>query len=254
MKIHLLRHATLSIDIKDHKILLDPMLSPSGAWDSIPETPNPSRNPLVDLPITNGALESLIQDTHLFLITHTHFDHWDDVAIERLPKTTPLFCQPPDLPKVRKDGFKKVRAIEARVEWKGIQITRTEGKHGSGELAERMGPVSGFHIKIAGEPSLYIAGDTVWCPEVESAILEHHPKVIVVNAGAAQFNEGGPITMTADDVLAVCAAAPEAKVIAVHMGAVNHCVLTRESLEKRVEGAGRGSRVMVARDGEELVF
>jgi len=56
--------------------------------------------------------------------------------------------------------------------------------------------------------------------------------VIVVNAGGARFLEGDPITMMPQDVIHVCKAAPHAQVIAVHMEAINHCLLTRGELAK----------------------
>jgi len=55
---------------------------------------------------------------------------------------------------------------------------------------------------------------------VAETIKENNPQVIVVNAGAAQFLHGDPITMTAGDVVRVCRAAAHAKVIAVHMEAI----------------------------------
>jgi hypothetical protein len=97
-----------------------------------------------------------------------------------------------------------------------------------------------------------VAGDTIWCPEVADAIREHAPSIIVVNAGAAQFLEGGPIIMGLDDVVKVCQAAPQATVIAVHMEAVNHCMLTREGLRAGLSRSGVRSTVLIPRDGEEL--
>ena len=87
---------------------------------------------------------------------------------------------------------------------------------------QRMGPVSGYVLSRSGSPTLYIAGDSVWCPEVAAAITTHKPSIIFVNAGAAQFLEGGPITMDVDDVVKVCQAAPQATIVAMHMEAVNH--------------------------------
>ena len=71
-----------------------------------------------------------------------------------------------------------------------------------------MAPVSGFVVRAEGSPVLYVAGDTIWCPEVEEALEVHRPDVVVVNAGAARLLEGDPITMTAGDVARVCRAAP----------------------------------------------
>ena len=47
------------------------------------------------------------------------------------------------------------------------------------------------------------------------------PDVIVVNASAAQFNEGGPIVMDNDDVVALAREAPDAQIVAVHFETVS---------------------------------
>jgi len=65
-------------------------------------------------------------------------------------------------------------------------------------MAKRMAPAPGFVLRADGEPTLYIAGDTIWCPEVHGTLGKYEPAIVVVNAGAAQFLEGGPITMSAD--------------------------------------------------------
>jgi hypothetical protein len=56
--------------------------------------------------------------------------------------------------------------------------------------------------------------------------------------------------MTAGDVIRVCRAAPQAHVVAVHMEAINHCLLTRAELAKQAESAG--VRVVIPDDGEEV--
>ena len=76
--------------------------------------------------------------------------------------------------------------------------------------------------------------------------------MIVVNAGAARFLEGDPITMTADDVVAVARHAPDARVVAVHMEAINHCGLTRSELRARLRAEGLEGRVTVPEDGAEV--
>ena len=82
-------------------------------------------------------------------------------------------------------------------------MTRTGGRHGTGAIAEMLAPVSGFVLRAEGEPTVYVAGDTIWCDEVRDAIDAHAPDVVVVNASGARFNEGDPIVMTVDDVAAV---------------------------------------------------
>ncbi|MCY1692306.1 hypothetical protein OVA29_18580 [Exiguobacterium sp. SL14] len=67
--------------------------------------------------------------------------------------------------------------------------------------------MSGLVLTHPDEPTLYIAGDTIWCDEVAHAIEQHTPDIIVVNSGAAQFLTGEPITMSRRDLLAVHEAA-----------------------------------------------
>jgi L-ascorbate metabolism protein UlaG (beta-lactamase superfamily) len=85
---------------------------------------------------------------------------------------------------------------------------------------------------------------------VEEALGIHGPDVVVVNAGAARFLEGDPITMTAEDVIRVCRALPDARVVAVHMEAMNHCLLTRAELDDELREESLARRVRIPADGE----
>jgi hypothetical protein len=59
--------------------------------------------------------------------------------------------------------------------------------------------------------------------------------------------------MEADDVIAVCSAAPAARVVAVHMEAINHCLELRSDLAERLQAAGLAERVAIPADGEVVV-
>jgi hypothetical protein len=58
--------------------------------------------------------------------------------------------------------------------------------------------------------------------------------------------------MDAGDVIATARAAPRATVVAVHMEAINHCLLGRAELRAAVDDAGVGGRVLIPDDGETL--
>lgn len=229
-------------------ILLDPFLSPAGALPAFNNTPNPRPNPLVPLPIPAAQVVNGIDAT---LLTHLHVDHRDPVARELLPKQATLFAQPADMTRLGDAGFTP-RAVDQATSWESITITRTGARHGTGDVGQRMGTVSGYVLKHPGSPTVYIAGDTIWCPEVADAIRQHAPQVIVLNAGEARFLEGGPIIMGLDDVVNVCKAAPQATVVAVHMEAVNHCLLTRDGLRAGLGRSGVMTKVLIPADGEEL--
>jgi L-ascorbate metabolism protein UlaG (beta-lactamase superfamily) len=254
MKLQLVRHATLLIETQGRSFLLDPMLSPAEAWDPVRNSANPRRNPMVDLPIDDAELEQLLASLSGVFVTHTHADHWDDPAKERLSKSLPLFCQPHDMESIQNDRFKDVSPVDQALEWNGFQIARTDGQHGTGEVAERIGPVSGFVIRAGSEPSLYVAGDTIWCQEVEDALDLHQPDIVVVNAGSAQFIDSEPITMTAEDVFQVARAVPDATVVAVHMETINHCVLTRDALTAAAQADRFVDQIWIPADGEVRDF
>lgn len=249
MQIQLVRHATLLIEYADMRLLVDPMLNDAGAGPPIQNSPNPRANPLAPLPC---PVEEVLDGVQAVLVTHTHRDHWDDAAIQLVPKDLPLFCQPDDLAKMHATHFLNAAAVRDARNWSNICITRTAGQHGTGEIGKAMAPVSGYVLTNEREPTLYIAGDTIWCSEVAESIQRFRPDVIVVNAGGARFLQGDPITMTAEDVIQVCHAAARARVIAVHMEAINHCLLTRPELAQVANQAG--VRVEIPQDGDMVIL
>jgi L-ascorbate metabolism protein UlaG (beta-lactamase superfamily) len=245
----LVRHATLVVDYAGKRLLVDPMLGDPGSAPPVENTPNQRPNPLVPLPV---PAPELVSNVDAVLVTHMHEDHLDPTAIEALPKALPLACQPEDAEDLRSLGFSDVRPVDDSIDLLGIGVARTGGQHGTGEIAEQLAPVSGFVLSASGEPTLYIAGDTIWCDDVSSALSEHSPDVVVVNAGGARFLEGDPITMTPDDVIAVTEATPpDTAVVAVHMEAINHCVVTRAELREAL-GDLLETRVFVPDDGSAL--
>lgn len=250
MKLQLVRHATLWLEYANRRFLIDPMLGDAGSKPPIDNTPNDRRNPLVPLP--QPVEHWLRPDLDAVVVTHLHPDHWDEAAAEKLPKDILLLCQPGDEETLRSCGFTRVTGVTDRLELEGagISLIRTGGRHGTGEIGQRMGRVSGFVFRAADEPSLYLAGDTIWCDEVKQALDLHHPDIAVVNAGGARFNTGGPITMDAEQIVELCRYDSATQVVAVHMEAINHCLVTRGDLRRRLEAEGLRQRVAIPDDGQ----
>jgi len=235
VQLTLVRNATLLLELAGKRVLVDPMLDDEGARPPIEGTRNPVPNPTAALPM---PAEEVVSGLDAVLVTHRHRDHLDGTAEQLLPRDVPVFCQPEDEEALRELGL-AARAVDDEVAWEGLRIVRTPGRHGTGPIADALAPVSGFVLD-----GLYIAGDTVWYEGVEATIERHRPSVAVVNAGGAEFAEGGQIIMGIDDVREVVARVPT--VVAVHLEALNHCYLTRAALRAALPD------VLVPADGETL--
>ena len=66
---------------------------------------------------------------------------------------------------------------------------------------------------------------------------------------AARFNEGDPIVMDNDDVVALAARRRTRAIVAVHFETVSHCTETRADLHERLRAEGLTDRVAVPEDG-----
>jgi len=246
VQLTLIRHATLRVEVAGHTLLVDPQLDPAGAREAVPNTPNPRRSPLVDLP---APAEAVVAGLDAVLLTHTHQDHWDATARELIAHDTPIFCQPADAEHLHADGFIDARPVHADAKLDELLIARTDGRHGTGEIGDAMGIVCGFVLHAPGEPSVYIAGDTILCQDVRDAVEEHRPGLIVVNGGGARFNTGDPIVMTNDDIVELAREVPNATIVAVHLDTVSHATETRGDLRARLAAEGLTDRVLVPEDG-----
>jgi L-ascorbate metabolism protein UlaG (beta-lactamase superfamily) len=229
VRLTLVRHATLLLESSVGRILVDPMLRAAGTTPPIENTPNPKRNPLVELPV---PAEDVVAGVDLCIVTHLHSDHFDDAAAELLPRGLPILTQPESVDALVARGFTNVA-----VRHEAIAMTR--GRHGTSETAAAMGAVSGWVVD-----GLYIAGDTIWCEEVESALNEHNPHAVVVNGSGARFVDSDPIVMDADDVRRL-RSATSGEVVVVHLEAINHCLEPR-STYRAID------RVRVPDDGETI--
>lgn len=260
MKVTQVRNATVLIEFQSSGtpigLLVDPMLARSGALPSLRYFAGlRRRNPLVNLPDQWPDLAARV--TH-GLITHCqrgHFDHLDRAGTRFLRDAgVPVFCTPRDTEHLRGLNLKphELHGSQRQPFFHG-HITAVPCVHGHGWVGRLMEHGSGYLIELPGEPSLYIAGDTVLSPDVTRILSERQPAVAILPAGGAQLDIGTRILMDGDDVLAACAMTPGV-IIANHLEALDHCPTSRATLAADGARAGFAHRLRIPQDGETLVF
>ena len=256
-----IRNATGKIVFNGLTLLVDPLLAKKGEYPGFDVADTVERklmrNPLIDLP---EPVEEVLKDIEAVILTHTHLDHWDPVAEKIIPKYIPIFVQhAADKKLVQSKGFADVRVVGVNTPFKGITITKTGGQHGSDQMfsnpvvAELLDESMGFVLRAPGQKVVYFAGDTIWHDYCEVAIKKYEPDYIVLNTGEAKC-EGfeGSLIMGTDDVKKCYDFSKKAKIITVHMDAINHCVCSREMMRKFVKENKLDDRVLIPNDGEIL--
>ncbi len=250
MKIQLIRNACLKITLNGKTILTDPMLSPRHGIESFAGI---EKNPTVELPF---SIEEILKNVDMVLVSHVHQDHFDKTAMEILPKEIPIFCTPGYEDKIKEGGFSRVTPIGDTVEWEGIRITKTPGYHaGNKKWQDILGPVAGFLLKADGEPQVYWPGDTILYDAVTALIKEEQPDIVLPHCCGAVLDDSGPIVMDDGMALEICQIAPSAKVVAIHMEALDHATVTRKDLKSMAEKNNISSdRFFIPEDGDTLTF
>lgn len=259
MKITHLRNATVIVQLGDKRILVDPMLAPQYALPPLRLLDGKrQRNPIVELPTqAEAALESV---THC-LITHCqkgHFDHLDRAGKHWLrKKQIPVICTPHDAVYLRQRGL-NVQSLPADhhrpSSFLGGTIQTVRCTHGEGWVGKLMEHGVGYLIELPGEPTLYLAGDTILTPAICAFVAYRQPRVSVVPAGGASFDMGQDIIMGVDEVIAFTQLVQPSQgiVIANHLEALSHCPVTRKDLAAAAAEAGVMSHVRIPQDGETV--
>ena len=252
-----IRNATVKINYGGKVFLVDPMFAPKDSYKGFEGTLNSHLNwPRVELPF---SINEILKDVDAVIITHTHLDHLDETAIKAIPKDILMFSQDEkDKAYLEKSGFKNVKIMTKNSSIGDVKLSITGGLHGSQELVfkykELLGKVSGVVFSAKNEKTIYLAGDTVFNKDVEDVIKNYNPEIIILNSGDAQLGDGSSILMTKEEVLATHKVAPKAKIIAVHMEAVNHSALSRDELKEYSKQKGMEDFVFIPKDGESLQF
>lgn len=256
MNITQIRNATVLIEWGDNRLLVDPMLASKGKIPSLKyATRKRQRNPVVELPVQSDEL--LASVTHC-LITHCqkgHFDHLDRAAVKWLLKRNiPVYCMEDDATYLAQKGLNVHPLIPNSTQtfFNGL-VTPVPCLHGKGIIGKWMAHGYGYVIDLPGEPSLYIAGDTILTETIKASVQRHKPDISIIPGGGARLDLGGEIIMGRGDVRAFVEHA-EGRVLVNHLEALDHCPVTREQLRSDLADDIATGRVFIPEDGERIAF
>ncbi len=259
MKITQVRNATIIVEINNTKFLIDPWLMPKDYMAGFESAVNSDiRQPRVELPFNIKE----IVDVNAVIITHIHPDHWDEFAQNALNKNIKIFVQS-DIDKnhIASKGFTDIEILsEKGTLYKDITLYKTKTQHGKKEIMEPLCKsinmpydAMGVVFRADNEKTLYVAGDTIWCNEVNDTLDKFQPDIIVLNACAATVINGERLIMNIDDVKEVIKKSPNSIIIASHMDTVSHLTITRNDL-KLFKETNSLNNLLIPYDGETLNF
>ncbi|HML34904.1 MBL fold metallo-hydrolase [Sporomusa sphaeroides] len=261
MKMQQLRNATIRIEYAGKNFLIDPWLRPKASMGPLIgyALVNPAvkdiKIPMCELP---KATEEILADIDAYIVTHVHPDHFDmnpnGTGGDLLCKNTAIWVQnAKDAEYMKRSGFIDVRIMqETGCDIEGnIRLTKTPGCHGT---KAPCGPASGFILQHKEEKTIYVAGDTIWYPEVKATLKTYQPDIVVLNACAAELLDFGRLIMDDNDVYEVYKACPNAAIIASHMDTVSHATLTRKTLRKKLAEKAIADKILIPVDGEIYQF
>lgn len=255
-----IRSATSVITYAQKRFLIDPMLAKQGTYPAVSDTISTGKgNPDCELPC---SVESLF-DVDAVIVTHLHFDHFDEIAARVLPKDLTVFSQSEeDAQKIRERGFKDVRVLKANgTRFYDITLFKTPCDHGMSnavtaffcnEIRFDM-TACGVVFAAQGEKNFYLTGDTVFYDGVIQTVRDHRPDVIAVNAAGAQYPLGHAIIMNQYDILALMRTFPAVDVIATHVEGVSHAAVTRALLKQFAKEKAL-CKLHIPADGQCLSF
>lgn len=261
MKFEQIRSATIRIEYAGKTFLVDPWLMPKDSMGPLVgfSLVNPAikdiKMPMLELP---KSLEDILANVDAYIVTHVHPDHLDMNADgtggNLLQKSTTVLVQNiEDAEYMSRSGFKSVEIMQdGGLDLAGeIRLIKTPGLHGT---KTPCGPASGFILQHQQEKTVYVAGDTIWYPNVKKILETYQPDIIILNACAAELLDFGRLIMDDNDIYEVYKTCPKATIIASHMDTVSHATLTRETLRQKLVEKGIAENILIPADGESYQF
>jgi L-ascorbate metabolism protein UlaG (beta-lactamase superfamily) len=224
---------TVVLDYAGLRFIIDPTFDEPGTY------PDPDGTPLVK---TRGPAIPLTELRAVDVVLLSHHEHEDNldtlgselVASGLLTLTTPYAAAGLALPNVR--GLATWESTELAG---GITVTAAPALHGPSGSDEELGPVTGFVVQAAGEPTIYVSGDNASLGLVRDIAARFDIDIAVLFAGAARVPEiPATLTLTSREAADAAQILGASRVVGVHTEDWEHFSESRADLEAAFSAAG----------------
>lgn len=231
MKITMIGHSTVLVEIAGQRILTDPYFGLRGNLAyARPRPPARSREEL--------------SNVDLVLVSHNHFDHIDRRFLHALPQSVPVLAPEASAWMTRLKGGRNVSGLKPweRRSFGTVSITAVPARHVTFTI--------GYVIE-ADSKRIYFAGDTYLAGFLERIGREFRPDVALIPVTTFRI----PMTMGEKQAVeAVRLLAPQI-VIPIHLGISPRSPLMRtghspEGFRERMRQAGLNAEIVILQEGE----
>jgi L-ascorbate metabolism protein UlaG (beta-lactamase superfamily) len=231
MKITMIGHSTVLIEVAGSRILTDPYFGLHG-------------NPAYARPRPPARSREELSNVDLVLVSHNHFDHIDRRFLRALPPSVPVLAPAASAWMTRLKGGRNVNGLKPweRRSFASVSITAVPARHVTFTVG---------YIVEAGGKRVYFAGDTYLASFMERIGHEFHPDVALIPVTTFRI----PMTMgETQAVEAVRLLAPQV-VIPIHLGLRPRSPLMRtsqtpEGFRERAQQAGLSAETVILQEGE----
>jgi N-acyl-phosphatidylethanolamine-hydrolysing phospholipase D len=159
MKITMLGHATLLIEMDGKKILTDPWLTDPLYMGQLLHTGSfkPKKLPRLDL----------------ILVSHGHEDHFDPKTVLKISKNTPVVIFKPHEKSAQKAGFNKIHPVSPGDIFSigGVEIKTLPGKHIGGTAT---------YLITGKEGKVFFGSDTEYLDALANALNDYQPDACLI--------------------------------------------------------------------------
>jgi L-ascorbate metabolism protein UlaG (beta-lactamase superfamily) len=154
------------------------------------------------------------------------------------------------------EGLAPWATTELVKDGRSLTITATPARHGPAGIEPLSGDVIGFVLSSAkaGQPPIYISGDTVWYDGVAEVARRFKAGFVLPFAGAAQTRGPFHLTMDTNDTIETARAFPDATIVPLHTDGWAHFKQNANDLRISFETLGFGSRLKLLEPGVKTVI